>query len=182
MKYILICFLSLGIIISESLAQEELLNMSLDPDTEMITYQEVVEVEGTKDELFNRGSTWLRIFYANPMSVSRVRDQASGLIRGQHQVRVNHTDEDGNKVESEMVLYSFKIEFKDNRYRYTVYDFLVKRISRYPLENWLNKQDPDYSQKWDDYLKQIDAYIREEWVPSLKANMKPEVEKVEEEW
>jgi hypothetical protein len=81
-----------------------------------------------------------------------------------------------------MVLYTFKIEFKEGRYRYSVYDFLVKKISRYPMENWLNKTDPDYSPNWDEYLKQIDTFVREEWVPSLKTHMKPEIKKVEEEW
>jgi hypothetical protein len=182
MKYFLAAFLFNLLFFHTALAQEELLDMSLDPDNQNIIYKEVVQEEGTKNELFNRGSTWLRIFYANPMAVSRVRDQASGLIRGQHPFRVHHVDENGNKVDGEMILYTFKIEFKDGRYRYSVYDFLVKRISRYPLENWLNKEDPDYNPKWDEYLRQVDDYVRREWIPSLKSNMKPEIKKVEEEW
>jgi hypothetical protein len=165
-----------------ALAQEVDLNMPIDPDSHTIVYQEVVEEDGSREELFNRGSTWLRIFYANPMAVSKVRDLANGEIRGQHQFRVYTTDEEGNKVDSDMILYTFQIEFKEDRYRYTVYDFLVKRVSRYPLENWMNEADPEYSVQWKDYLKQVDTFVREEWVPSLKTHMKPEVIKEEEEW
>jgi len=182
MKYLVVLILYSGLILQNLYAQEEDLNMPLDAITSIITYQEVVDEEGTKDELFNRGSSWLRIFYSNPMAVSKVRDQASGVIRGQHQIRVYHTDENGNKIEGDMVLYSFKIEFKDDRYRYTVDDFVVKKISRYPLENWMNKADPEYMPYWDEYLREVDTFIREEWIPSLKENMKPEVKKEEEEW
>jgi len=182
MKYILAVLASGVLLFSNALAQEESLVLPLDPDTKIITYQEVVEVEGTKDELFNRGSTWLRIFYANPMAVSKVRDQASGVIRGQHQIRVYYDDENGTRQEGGMVLYSFKIEFKEGRYRYTVDDFLVKKVSRYPMENWMNREDPEYTPQWDQYLRQIDTFVREEWVPSLKLNMEPEIQKEEEEW
>lgn len=182
MKYLVAALLFLGMLTEGATAQEIDLNMPIDPDTKSIIYQEVVEEEGTKNELFNRGSSWLRIFYANPMAVSKVRDQANGLIRGQHQFRVHHADAEGNKVQGDMIIYTFKIEFKEGRYRYTVYDFLIKRISRYPLENWMNKEDPEYSPLWDNYLKQIDTFVREEWIPSLKTNMRPEIIKEEEEW
>lgn len=178
----MILFLSMGFCMQLALAQEEELNMPIDLVSQVITYQEVVDEDGTQDELFNRGSTWLRIFYANPIAVSKVRDQASGVIRGQHQIRVYHTDENGVKQEGGMVIYNFKIECKDDRYRYTVDEFVVKKISRYPLENWMNKQDPEYSSHWGEYLKQIDTFVKEEWVPSLKANMKPEIIPDEKEW
>ncbi len=168
---------------SVMLAQEQKLNMPIDPDNHTITYQEVVEVEGTQDELFNRGSTWLHVFYKNPMAVSKVRDQASGVIRGQHEIRVYFTGENGSMIDAGTVLYDFKLEFKDGRYRYTVDDFVVKKISRYPVENWLNKQDPEYSPNWDEYLKQLDNFIRKEWVPSLKENMRPEMkEEKDDNW
>ena len=182
MKHLIAVLFCWGIFIVYATAQEPSLDLPIDPETKTITYQEVVQEQGTREELFNRGSTWLRIFYANPMEVSRVRDLATGVIKGQHQIRVYHTDKDGNKINDDMVLYSFKIEFKDGRYRYTVDDFLVKRISKYPMENWLNKDDPEYSTYWDQYLLQIDTFIRDEWIPSLKSHMKPEIKKEEKPW
>jgi len=163
-------------------AQDSVYNMPMDPVTGLITYQEVVEEKGTKDELFNRGSTWLRIFYANPMAVSQVRDQSTGLIRGDHNIKVYFTDEAGVKQEGGIILYTFKIEFKEAKYRYTLDNFLVKKVSKYPLEKWMNPMDPEYTPLWNSYLEQVDKFVREEWIPSLKANMVPEVKKEEAEW
>jgi hypothetical protein len=163
-------------------AQDSVYNMPMDPVTGLITYQEVVEEKGTKDELFNRGSTWLRIFYANPMAVSQVRDQSTGLIRGDHNIKVYFTDEAGVKQEGGIILYTFKIEFKEGKYRYTLDNFLVKKVSKYPLEKWMNPMDPEYTPLWNSYLEQVDKFVREEWIPSLKANMVPEVKKEEAEW
>lgn len=182
MKLIVVTAFLLSALFVPAFSQDTSLQLPLDPETKLITYQEVVEEPGTKDELFNRGSTWLRIFYANPMAVSKVRDQATGVIRGEHQIRVYYTDEAGFKQDAGMILYSFKIEFKEGRYRFTVYDFLVKKASRYPLENWMNTADPEYTADWNEYLRQVDVFIREEWIPSLKTNMKPEVINEEEEW
>lgn len=170
------------ILVFRSNAQDTIYKMPMDPTTGLITYKEVVEEEGTKDELFNRASTWLRIFYANPMAVSQVRDQSTGLIRGDHNLKVYYTDEAGIKQEGGIILYTFKIELKEGKYRFIVDNFLVKKVSRYPLENWMNPMDPEYIPRWNSYLQQVDTFVREDWIPSLKANMKPEVKKVEEEW
>jgi len=163
-------------------AQDTIYSMPADPETGLITYKEVVEEKGTKDELFNRGQTWLRIFYSNPMAVAQVRDQSSGIIRGDHNIKVYYTDEAGVKQEGGTVLYTFKIEFRDGRYRYVIDNFLVKKVSRYPLENWMDPMNPEYTPLWNSYLQQVDQFIREQWIPSLKANMVPEVKKTEEDW
>lgn len=162
--------------------QIDSINMPIDDMTNMITYKEVVQEKGTKDELFNRCVYWLNEFYANPVAVTKVRDQATGVIKGQHQIRVFYTDDQGYKKEGGMVQYDFVIELKEDRYRYTVNEFLLRVGSRYPIENWLNKDDPKYDNRWPVYLKQIDDYFRNEWIPALKAKMKPEEEIKKEEW
>lgn len=158
------------------------LEIPVDPNTGKITYQEVVEEEGSPQDLFNRCVYWLNEFYANPVAVTKVRDFESGVMKGQHQFRIYYTDEEGYKKDAGMVMYDFTIEFKQDRYRYTVTDFLLRTASRYPVEQWLNKQDPAYNEKWDSYLEQIDSYVQNEWVPSLKEKMKPEEVIEEEEW
>jgi hypothetical protein len=161
--------------------QEEIL-MPLDENTGLITYQEVVNVAGNKDTLFNRCSTWLHTFYANPWEATKVRDQATGLIKIQHQFRVYDTDENGNKIDAGMIIYSLKIEFKQDRYRFTIDNLTLKAVSRYPLENWMDKTRPDYDEKNVSYLKQIDHYFRVELIPSLKEAMLPKEELKEAEW
>ncbi len=150
--------------------------------TGLITYEEVVQQDGTKDELFNRCSSWLHTFYPNPWEATKVRDQATGLIRIQHQFRIYDLDENGNKIDAGMILYSMKIEFKENRYRYTVDNFILKQLTKYPIENWLDKSRQDYSEKSMNYLSQINAFVQDELVKSLKEKMKPEEVIQETEW
>ncbi|MFO7614668.1 MAG: DUF4468 domain-containing protein [Bacteroidales bacterium] len=158
------------------------ITLLVDPATGLITYQEVVEEKGSKDELFNRCSSWLHTFYANPWEATKVRDQATGLIRIQHQFRIYDYDEDGNRNEAGMILYTAKIEFKEDRYRYTIDNFLLRQVSRYPVEKWLDKSQPGYDEKWQQYLDQINAFVTDELIRSLKENMKPEEVIIEEEW
>lgn len=157
-------------------------SMPVDNLTGLITYQEVIDEPGTKDELFNRCSSWLHTFYANPWEATKVRDQSTGLIRIQHQFRIYDTDEAGNRKEVGMILYSMKIEFRENRYRYTVDNFLLKQVSRYPIEKWLDASQPDYDIKWQNYLGQINDFVTVELLPTLKEKMKPVEEIKEAEW
>jgi len=167
------------------LAQEEAsgdVTIPVDENTGLIVYQKVVNEEGNKKELFNRAGEWLHGFYVNPVSVTKVRDAASGLIRGKHNFKLIQVDKDGNKIDAGTILYSFKIECKEGRYRWTVYELFLKRSSRFPLERWLDTTDPSYNPLWADYLAQFDTFVKEEFAASLKQAMIPKVEKVEEEW
>ena len=79
-----------------------------------------------------------------------------------------------------IVTYEIKIEFKENRYRYTLSDFNLKTASRFPIEKWMNKEDPSYNKNWDSYLYQIDTTMQR-LVSTLKEKMKPTVAK-KDEW
>lgn len=163
-------------------AQVEKLQMPVDAQSGMITYQEVVNVAGTKDELFNRCSTWLHTFYANPWEATKVRDQSTGLIKVQHQFRVYDYGKDSLKQDAGMIIYNLKLEFKQDKYRYTIDNLTLKALSAYPIENWLDKSRPDYSEHYQTYLNQIDHYFRDELIPSLKAGMLPPKEVIEDKW
>jgi hypothetical protein len=49
------------------------------------------------------------------------------------------------------------------------------------VEKWLDKSDPAYDVRWNEYLDQIAEYAKD-WSDSLKEKMKPEVEKASDEW
>jgi hypothetical protein len=153
----------------------------VDEATGLITYKEVVQQEGSKDTLFNRGAAWLHTFYSNPWEVAKVRDQSSGLIRIQHQFPIYDIDAEGKKTDAGMILYNAKIEFKENRYRIQIDNFVFKLVSRYPAEKWLNKSSPDYNPKWDSYLAQIDTFSKD-LIESLKKKMLPSKKVEEETW
>ena len=181
-KLILLIIFLLETIAGAIAQSDTLVNMPIDPVNKIVTYQGVVEEPGTKEELFNRCASWLVTFFPYPYQVTKIRDEANGIIKGQPQLRVYDTDENGIKKDAGMILFDFKIEFKDGRYRYTIDNFVVKKASRYPIENWLNKQDPQYDARWNSYLKQVDDYINNEFLKSLKEKMKPEVKPEEKKW
>jgi hypothetical protein len=178
MIFVLACFFT-----KAAYTQEDIRNkLNIDPNTHLITYQEVVEEPGSKEKLFNRCIEWLNYFYKNPVAVTRERDMTNGVIRGQHQFPITYIDDQGVKKVAGDILYDFKIELKPDRFRYTVDNFVLKSASRFPVEKWLNKDDPNYDPRWDQYLSQIDDYVRNEWVKSLKEKMKPVVKVEEKSW
>jgi len=150
-------------------------------NTNLITFQEVVQLEGTKDAHFNRASEWLHNYFLQPVYVTQVRDAESGLIKGKHQFEI-YFYEDDVKKRAGVIKYYFKIECKDNRYRYTIDNFLLTQASKYPCERWLDKTSRDYNEQWDDYLEQIRAYALEDFAANLKEYMVPPVVVEEEEW
>jgi len=166
-------------------AQEEMVEVEeaipVDPNTGLITFQEVVEESGTKAELFNRASEWLHHYFKQPVYVTQVRDAASGVIKGKHQFELIYYEDDVKKIAG-MIKYYFKIECKEQRYRYTLDEFVLTRTSRYACEKWLNTAHRDYNEQWPLYLEQLRIYALDDFGASLKEYMVPEVVVEEEEW
>jgi hypothetical protein len=158
------------------------LNIPVDEATGLITYKEVVNEPGSPDTLFNRCSSWLHTFYSNPWEATKVRDQSTGIIKIQHQFFIYDYDDQGNKKEAGLIMYNAKIEFKENRYRYVVDNFILKQAARYPVEKWLKTEALDYNVKWAGYLSQLDSFIRDELIKSLKEKMKPGPVIKKDEW
>jgi hypothetical protein len=88
-KIVIVCFPL--IIFSVSLFSQ----VPIDEETGLITYQEVVEEEGTKQEYFNRAIGWINSYYKNPVDVTKTRDPQSGIIKGIHRFKIKNTDETG---------------------------------------------------------------------------------------
>ncbi|KAF5035231.1 hypothetical protein DSECCO2_587790 [anaerobic digester metagenome] len=149
----------------------------VDPDTKKIMYREVVTMEGSKDSLYVRAMAWINSFYKNPQSVTTLRDPENGVILCAHRFAMKETDADGNVMTSNVIVeYKLKIEAKEGRYRYTFDEFRKKEVSVFPLERWLDKADPQYTPKCDEYLSQVDTQIKE-IIASLKKGMQPKVVK-----
>lgn len=158
-----------------SFAQEAAI--PVDDDTGLITYQDVVTEEGDKEAFFNRAISWINEYYTNPVDVTKTRNPETGLIKGLHRIRLKDVSADGVQTDAGTVQYRFTLEFKEGRYRYTMDEFVLRQASKIPAENWLNKSDPQSKS----YLQQIDEFAQD-WISSLKAGMKPEVDKGDDEW
>ncbi len=178
MRYFKILF-SVGLV--AALMSVKAQDMPVDPKTKLITYKQVVNEEGDKDVFYNRAVTWMNTFYKNAFRITTLRDQDAGVIAGKHQIYIYDYTENNIKKAVGTVLYKFKLEFKQGRYRYTLDNFVLKKRTRFPIERWLESENPREREQTADYLKQINEFA-EGWVSSLKEGMKPEQEEVEEEW
>ena len=158
-------------------AQSEL---PVDVDTKLITYKEVVTVEGNKTELFNRAIEWVNKQYKNPTEATKVRDPQTGLIDILHRIELTF-EEKGVIRSAGIVEYSMKIELKEGRYRYTITNYTYKQASRVPVEKWLDKSDKAYNPAWDNYLSQINQFSNK-LIESLKQGMLPPTPKKVDEW
>lgn len=162
------------------LSAQDTPKIPFDTITKKITYQEVIKIEGSKQILYNRALDWINATYKNAVEVTRKRDLENGIIEGMHRFRLEFIDKDGVSKKISTVEYTFILEFKDNRFRYTFTDFTLKEVSKFALERWLNKKDQAYTPLWDQYLAQVDKNIRE-LIEKLKTSMQPKVIK-KDEW
>jgi len=154
--------------------------LPVDPDTKLIQYREIITQDGTKDVLYDRGAEWLRSYYLNPGSVTKVQDKVNGKIEGTGRLRLYFFDSNNTRTDVGMVYYDLHLEFKESKYRYTLTNFTLKGTSRIPLEKWLNKNDPAYNPQMENYLYQVDTTMQN-LVVKLKEGMKPKVIK-KDEW
>ena len=177
-QLVLIAILFFGITL---VAQDMKPIVPIDTETNKIKFQEVVDEPGTKEELFKKCIYWLNDYYKDPVRVTSIRDAATGKIEGHHRFRIYYWDEDSIKHTGGMIKYTFVIQFKQDKYRYIINELLLTSKTNLPIEKWLDKSDPAYNKQWDEYLKQIAAYV-EDWSNSLKEHMLPEPEKVKDDW
>ena len=154
--------------------------LPIDPETKQIQYREVITQEGTIDILYDRGAEWIRSYYHNPGSVTKVQDKVNGKLEGTGRLRLIYYDANNTSMDAGMVYYDFHLEFKENKTRYTLNNFSLKGSSRVPLEKWLNKSDPSYNPKVENYLYQVDTAMQH-LVVTLKEGMKPKAIK-KDEW
>jgi hypothetical protein len=152
----------------------------VDPDTKLILYRDVVNQEGTKDVLYDRGAEWFRSYYVNPSSVTKIQDKVNGKIEGTGRLQLIYFDPNHTRINAALVYYDIRVEFKENKYRYSLTNFSAKGVSRIPLEKWMNKEDPSYNPQMENYLYQVDTAMQN-LVVKLREGMKPKVIK-KDEW
>ena len=176
----LISFLGALFFVTTAFAQTA--DIPISGKTNKICFQRVITTQGTNTEVFNRiAGEWLRSTYKNPTAVITGNDGST--ITGKHNIQLDCTDE--NKTKCPKVNYKFTVEVREGRIRYTLTDFTLDTSkstkSLYPIENWLNKEDPQYTEVWGNYLEQI-ASFAEKWGANLEEKVQPEQTVEEEEW
>ena len=155
-------------------------NIPIDPDSQKIVYRDVIQEKGDPGYLYNKAMEWFNYYYTNPTSIFNIQDKVNGKIEGTGRMSIYYVDDKGTRLNAGMVVYTIRIEFKEDRYRYTMTDFNLKGASRFPLEKWLNKEDPAYNPQWNNYLYQVDTTMQR-LSTTLIDKMKP-VEEKKDEW
>jgi len=141
-----------------------------DENTQKIKFQKAVKTSNTEEVCWNQCVSWLNSFYTNAASVTSVRDYSSKKIIGTHYMALDGKD-------APMINYTFTIEIRPGRYRYTITDLTVKGPDKTPIDGWLNGEDA----KQGFYLDQIAKFV-DEWAASLDSKMNFVKKQVEEEW
>lgn len=154
-------------------------DMPIDEKSQLITYQEVIQENGSAKELYDRAVKWAKSFYHNPSEVIRSQDTENFVLKMRGSVRIYSHLKDGSKITKNVVYYNFTIQCREGRYRYTITDFNEKATAASPIEKWLDPEDT----KWDPEcylnLQEVDEQIQA-LLSSLVDGMQPVVEEVDE--
>lgn len=151
-------------------------DLPVDEDTKLVTYKEVVMEKGSPQELYDRAMLWIKQFYKNTNEVIKSSDRDEGVIHLRSSVKIYFTQKDGKQHLKNIVYYNFKLECRQDRYRYTITDFNEKAAASAPIEAWFNTENPKWDPSQYEYLNQIDEQIRE-LIASLEEGMLPKTEK-----
>lgn len=155
-------------------------DLPIDERTNLVTYQDVVKQEGTPQVLYARAKAWVKKYYKNTAEVIKKDDAEKCTLEMRSSVRIFSKQKDGTLLPKNIVYYQFKLECRDNRYRYTITNFNEKAAAAAPIENWFKTDSPYWSPSQYEFLNQIDGQIKE-LIQSLEEGMRPE-EVFEDEW
>ncbi len=155
-------------------------DLPIDERTNLVTYQDVVKQEGTPQVLYARAMEWVKKYYKNTNEVIKNADAEKCVIEMRSSVRIFSKQKDGTMMQKNIVYYNFKLECRDNRYRYTITNFNEKAAAAAPIENWFKTDSPYWSPSQYEWLNQIDKQVKE-LIESLEEGMLPP-EVYEDEW
>lgn len=154
--------------------------LPIDERTNLVTYQDVVKQEGTPQVLYDRAMAWAKKYYKNTAEVIKSADPEKGVINMRSSVRIFYKDKEGTMRFKNIVYYNFKLECRDNRYRYTITDFKEKATGSAPIEVWFNTSASGWTPSMYGYLSQIDEEMQK-LIASLEEGMQP-AEEVTDDW
>ena len=155
-------------------------DMPIDDDTQLITYQEVIQEKGSAQELYDRAMKWAKSYYKNTNEVIKSADRDAGVIKFRSSVRIYSHQKDGSKLTKNVVYYNFTLQCREGRYRYTITDFNEKAASAAPIEKWMDPEDKQWDPECFLNLQEVDEQIQA-LISSLVDGVQPEVVK-EDEW
>ena len=167
MKKIFALATSLLFVSSFLFAQKEKKTVSkvkvpIDSITHLITYEEVVQAQNlSADAIYNRALSWFRKYFKNPNEVIRKNDMVTHVIVGKPRFKIyNPADKEGTRTDAGLVQFTITVSVKEGRLKYELTEFNWRQTSYYAAERWLDTSAQSYSKVYEDYLRQLDEYVR----------------------
>jgi hypothetical protein len=171
------------LLVLSTFAQKETPSLPIDPDTRMITYTEVINVDSSvsKLELYSRAREWFAKAYNSSQNVIQMDDKESGKIVGKALTRVYHKAL-GSNYPSGYINYTISLYLKDGKYKYEITNFYhtgqpvsAGRIEDMgPCEEMINTRKKtmgiSYQKTFNYYLYQLDVNTKS-LVLGLKESM-----------
>jgi len=149
-------------------------NMPIDTNTQLVTYKDVVTQGGSSEELYERAVKWANNYFSNPSAVIKKTDKAAATLVCVTNIRITTLATDGKTaVLAGIVYYTFTIEAREGRYRYTITDIHKREQTQFPIEKWLDTSKPEWTPARYDHLHQIDQAVKK-LIADLKEGMQPE--------
>lgn len=134
--------------------KESKIFLPIDSITNLITYQEVVKVEGiTKDELYIRAREWFAKTFVSAQDVIQMDDKASGKIIGKGSSSGFYSIL--MSIIPYSLTYTVSITAKDGRYRYEISPFLVDGYPTEPHYVLYNKGKGPLAKKIPPHINRI---------------------------
>ena len=147
---------------------------TINSESKIVEYSEVVESQGNSNELFNRAIEWLNSFYKNPQSATRIRDQINGKIEILYKFNPNGTSPDETYGSIE---YTLQINLKDGKYKYLITNIHPTKGGVKDISFWANAKN----QKTDLILIQSDKFFKD-LIAKLKEKMQNKSQKKSDNW
>lgn len=155
-------------------------NLPVDQDSKLITYSEVISTDGTADALYGKAYRWFSTYYKNPTQV--IKESANHKIVARPRFKIlNPPDKNGIQTMGGIVVYTFSVDFKDGRYKYTISEIEWKQNSKYPIERWMDTSSSSYKPMYAFYLEQVDKEITT-IIDKFKVSVSQTDKKVEDNW
>lgn len=158
-------------------------DMPINPDTKLITYSDVVEIEKAPQKLlYSRALSWANKYYVNPKDVIREANEAEGkiVIKARYRIYTSESKE-GTKGFAGDVMYTMTIDFKEEKYRYQITNFTWQKRSAFPIERWMDDKADTFVSDYALYLEQTDAQIKE-LIASFTTRMATEEKVKKDDW
>ena len=136
--------------------------LPVDSITKLITYEGVLEARASAPMPCTSARSPGSAAFTKPRRSDPRNDSIKLKITGKPRFKIyNAPDKTGLKTEAGLVQYTITLAVKDGRFRYELTEFNWKQLSYYPCERWMDTKSQTYLPVYNDYLTQVDGYVKD---------------------